>query len=115
MEAIRLNTASVLVVLSCVLSPAYSQPDYGTRLGVPRGSGETSYAPYGPGVLFDALDPAIKKWYVPQELYNEYRWRPVGVQQLRPQSVPALRRYPVRGRLLLRPIWQRHHPWLAHL
>ncbi|MCE2451144.1 MAG: hypothetical protein J4F35_23165, partial [Candidatus Latescibacteria bacterium] len=26
-----LNTASVLVVLSCLLSPAYSQPDYGTR------------------------------------------------------------------------------------
>jgi len=75
MEVIRLNTASVLVVLSCLLSPAYSQPDYGTRLGVPRGEGETSYAPYGPGVLFDALDPAIKKWYVPQELYNEYRWR----------------------------------------
>ena len=75
MEARRLNTASVLVVLSCILSPAYSQPDYGKRLGVPRGSGETSYAPYGPGVLFDALDPAIKKWYVPQELYNEYHWR----------------------------------------
>ena len=26
-------------------------------------------------MLFDALDPAVKKWYaVPQELYNEYRW-----------------------------------------
>ena len=47
--------------------------DYGTRLGVQQG-GEVSFAPYGPGVIFDALDPAIKKWYVPQELYNEYRW-----------------------------------------
>jgi hypothetical protein len=26
-------------------------------------------------VLFDALDPAVKKWYVPQELFNEYQWR----------------------------------------
>mgnify|MGYP004181404881 CR=1 FL=1 len=33
------------------------------------------FEPQGSGVLFDALDPAIKKWYVPQELFNEYRWR----------------------------------------
>ncbi len=48
--------------------------DYGTRLGTQRG-GRVSFAPYGPGVLFGALDPAVKKWYVPQELYNEYKWR----------------------------------------
>jgi hypothetical protein len=29
----------------------------------------------GPGILFDALDPSVKKWYVPQELFNEYQWR----------------------------------------
>lgn len=48
--------------------------DYGTRLGVQRG-GKVSFEPRGPGVLFGALDPAVKKWYVPQELYNEYQWR----------------------------------------
>ena len=48
--------------------------DYGSRLGVQRG-GEVDFSPRGPGVLFDALDPALRKWYVPQELYNDYRWR----------------------------------------
>ena len=48
--------------------------DYGSRLGVRRG-GEVSFEPQGSGVLFDALDPAIKRWYIPQELYSEYSWR----------------------------------------
>jgi hypothetical protein len=51
-----------------------SAQDYGSRLGVHRG-GEVSFEPRGSGVLFDALDPAIKKWYIPQELYNEYNWK----------------------------------------
>ena len=42
----------------------------GARLG-----GVLSFQPVGPGVLFGALDPAVKKWYVPQELYREYQWR----------------------------------------
>ena len=48
--------------------------DYGSRLGTQRG-GEVSFEPRGPGVLFGALDPSVRKWYVPQELYNEYQWR----------------------------------------
>ena len=24
---------------------------------------------------FGALDPAIKKWYIPQELFNDYGWK----------------------------------------
>ena len=52
----------------------YAQEDFGARLGVQRG-GEVLYEPMGPGVLFDALDPAVKKWYIPQELFNEYQWR----------------------------------------
>ena len=48
--------------------------DDDARLDVQRG-GAVRFAPYGPGVLFDALDPAVKKWYPPQELYNEYRWK----------------------------------------
>ena len=49
--------------------------DYGNRLGTPKRGGEISYAPRGPGVLFGALDPAMRKWYVPQELYAEYAWK----------------------------------------
>ena len=37
--------------------------------------GKVSFEPTGPGVLFDALDPTVRKWYVSQELYAEYGWR----------------------------------------
>ncbi|MCY3788634.1 MAG: hypothetical protein OXH63_07575, partial [Gemmatimonadetes bacterium] len=43
-------------------------------LGQRRGQ-EITYEPRGPGVLYDALDPALKKWYVPQELYELYGWQ----------------------------------------
>lgn len=55
--------------------PESRAQDYGVRLGEVKRGGEVSFAPVGPGVLFDALDPAIRKWYVPQELYMEYRWK----------------------------------------
>ena len=48
--------------------------DYGARLGLQRG-GEVSFEPGGPGVLFGALDPSLRHWYVPQELFNESRWQ----------------------------------------
>ena len=48
--------------------------DYGSRLGRRQG-GEVSYEPLGPGVLFDALDPAVRRWYVPQELHQLYGWK----------------------------------------
>ena len=40
---------------------------------------EVSYEPVGSGVLFDALDPAVRRWYVPQELFLLYRWKQWGV------------------------------------
>ena len=49
--------------------------DFGARLGEVKRGGRVSYEPTGPGVLFDALDPVVRKWYVPQELYNDYRWQ----------------------------------------
>ena len=61
------------VLLLACLDGVWAQ-DYSTRLGVQRG-GRVSYEPQGPGVLFGALDPTVKRWYVPQELYNEYRWQ----------------------------------------
>ncbi|MDA0337273.1 MAG: hypothetical protein O2782_19085 [bacterium] len=67
--------AWVLLALCAMVTaaPVVAQDDVGTRLGVRRG-GEVSFDPYGPGVLFGALDPAVKKWYVPQELFNDYGW-----------------------------------------
>ena len=63
------------LALACAdLAPAAAQ-DYGARLGTVKRGGRVSYEPTGPGVLFDALDPALRKWYVPQELYAEYGWQ----------------------------------------
>ena len=53
---------------------AGAQVDPNRITGVRRG-GELTFEPTGPGVLFGALDPAVKKWYVPQELFNEYQWK----------------------------------------
>ena len=61
-----------LLLLFCVAARAQ---DYGVRLGHVQRGGTVSFEPTGPGVLFDALDPAVRKWYVPQELYAEYQWK----------------------------------------
>lgn len=66
--------AVAILLLGGVVENLPAQEDFGARLGVRRG-GEVGYDPMGPGVLFDALDPAVKRWYVPQELFNEYQWR----------------------------------------
>ena len=68
---------TILLALAAALfwdSSLYAQ-DYGTRLGTVQRGGKVSFEPTGPGVLFDALDPAVRKWYVPQELYAEYQWK----------------------------------------
>ena len=64
----------LLGLLGLGLLPASAQRDYGARLGQRQGD-EYSYAPQGPGVMLNAVDPAMRKWYVPQELYLDYRWR----------------------------------------
>jgi hypothetical protein len=66
----------ILLCLVCLQlsAAAVSGQDYGDRLGVQRG-GKVSFEPQGSGVMFGALDPAVKKWYVPQELATEYGWR----------------------------------------
>ena len=45
---------------------------YSARL---QRGGKVSFEPRGQGVLFGALDPTVKRWYIPEELYNQYRWR----------------------------------------
>ena len=66
-------TVSIAVLLLASASPVSGQ-DYGSRLGIRRG-GEVGFEPRGPGVLFGALDPAVRKWHVPQELWLDYGWR----------------------------------------
>ncbi len=65
-----------MVVLAVILSASLLHAqDYGARLGQVKRGGRLSFEPTGPGVLMDALDPVVRKWYVPQELYSEYRWK----------------------------------------
>ena len=72
---------STFLLLSLVALVAVGQPDRvyaqdsGSRLGTVKRGGRASFEPTGPGVLFDALDPAVRKWYVPHNLYTEYQWK----------------------------------------
>ena len=50
------------------------QLDYGRRLGLQQGA-ETLLVAQSPEIYLDALDPALRRWYVPQELFSEYPWR----------------------------------------
>ncbi|MBH81144.1 MAG: hypothetical protein CMQ49_11620 [Gammaproteobacteria bacterium] len=63
--------AAVFPLLLLVLAASVYGQD--RRLGR-RWGAEITYEPRGPGVLFDALDPTVKKWYVPQELFVDYGW-----------------------------------------
>ena len=72
--SLRLVCAIVSAVL---LYSTYSEAqdfDQDRVKGIRRG-GKLTFEPTGPGVLFGALDPAVKKWYVPQELFREYQWK----------------------------------------
>ncbi|MFA6109882.1 MAG: hypothetical protein WDA75_14040 [Candidatus Latescibacterota bacterium] len=64
-----------ILLLALLTAQAVGAQEYGVRLGTVKRGGKVSFEPTGPGVLFDALDPALRKWYVPQELYSEYRWQ----------------------------------------
>ncbi len=71
------NYIAAILALCLLLGTAttVAAQDYGARLGTVKRGGRVSFEPTGPGVLFDALDPALRKWYVPQELFAEYQWR----------------------------------------
>ena len=70
------SNRAALFVLTVITGsvPALGQQDYGARLGT-RKADVWSYQPQGTSVLRGTLDPAMRKWYVPGELYEEYRWR----------------------------------------
>ena len=66
---------NLLLAALVLLTTAVAAQNFGARLGAAKRGGRVSYEPTGPGVIFDALDPAVRKWYVPQELFVEYEWR----------------------------------------
>ncbi len=73
-------SSSVGLICAILAGPLLLCSDAGaqidpSRLKGTRRGGELTFEPTGPGVLFGALDPAVKKWYVPQELFHEYRWQ----------------------------------------
>ena len=57
-----------------VFCDSAAQVEYGNRLGLQQGT-EARLMTLSPEVNLAALDPAVRRWYVPQELYEEYRWR----------------------------------------
>ena len=61
-----------VLLAAAVLGPqaARAQVDYGGRLGVAQ-AGVRGFEPRGPMVLMEAVDPTVRKWYVPQELYSQ--------------------------------------------
>ena len=70
-----LKNHGLIALAAAMLTVTAAAPqEYGSRLGTQRG-GAVSFEPKGPGVLFGALDPSVKKWYIPQELFTDYGWR----------------------------------------
>ena len=66
----------ILVGLAVALNvePGASQSDYGNRLGI-RESDRAIYYSTAPNLRPDAFVPSLKKWYLPQEVANHYRWQ----------------------------------------
>ena len=66
----------ILVGLAVALGaePGAPQSDYGNRLGIREG-GRVSYYPTAPSMHPDTFVPSLKKWYMPEEVANQYRWQ----------------------------------------
>ena len=62
--------AGLLTIL--VMAPLHAQEDYGNRLGRFE-EGRVVYYAKGTGVRMEAIDPSLKKWYLPQETWGQYR------------------------------------------
>lgn len=71
---VKLGWMFCLVLAALCLTTGVDAQSQDRRFGTQRGA-QLTYEPRGPGILFDALDPALKKWYVPQELYADYGFR----------------------------------------
>jgi hypothetical protein len=53
---------------------ASAQQDYGNRLGINEAD-RVSYYATGPGMQKSTFAPSLKRWYMPQEVADEYRWQ----------------------------------------
>ena len=65
---------AVLSALVFQIGSSAAREDYGARIGESLGAplpGRTQ----GPIVLVNAVDPALRRWYVNQELFHEYQWQ----------------------------------------
>ncbi len=108
--ACRSRILLILVGLAVTLGvePGAPQSDYGNRLGI-RESGRAIYYPAAPSLRPDAFVPSLKKWYLPQEAANQYRWRWDGTNYARERYWRYLAtnqegdyHYDLYGRLLIR-------------
>jgi hypothetical protein len=70
-----LNRNLLALAVIALMATTTTAQEFGARLGTVKRGGWLTYEPTGPGVVFDALDPAVRKWYVPQELFVEYGWQ----------------------------------------
>ena len=74
----RTRTAVLLsACLACLALRAGADEDYGERLGV-RAGDRWIYRASGTSVQMGALDPAVHRWYMPEELFQEYGRRQWG-------------------------------------
>ena len=72
--SLLLQALTAACALLLLLAPGFGETgELGSRRQVQRG-GEVGFEPRGHGVMFGPLDPTVKRWYIPEELYNEYRW-----------------------------------------
>ena len=59
------------VVAAIVFGVEAQGEDYGNRLGV-RAGGQQLLRATGPAIGMTAMDPTVRRWYLPQELFSEY-------------------------------------------
>jgi len=68
------NIACLLLLISTGGS-VDAQIEYGSLLGSQQAGRRVSYAPQGPGTMLGAIEPAVRRWFLPQHMYAEHRWR----------------------------------------
>ena len=69
----RRRSSVFLILLIGFTSPAWGEANRDLRYILNR-SNEALMYPVGVTVLPSSLDPTVRKWYVPQEFIQEYRW-----------------------------------------
>ena len=72
-RSLRHSACWVLLCLA-VSAVQVAAQDYGNRLGTNE-QGLVSYYATGPSMQRAAFEPALKRWYLPQEIADEYRWQ----------------------------------------